>query len=45
MKSVCKIILWSCLFVGIMSSLSACGRFSQPYPVEGSGYPHNYPRH
>lgn len=24
--------------------MSACGKVSAPVPVEGSGYPHTYPR-
>ncbi len=24
--------------------LSACGKVSAPVPIEGSGYPHSYPR-
>lgn len=28
----------------IMFSLSGCGKKSAPMPIEGSGYPHTYPR-
>lgn len=24
--------------------LSACGKMSEPQPIEGSGYPHVYPK-
>lgn len=39
MKSLQKILVILCLLCGI----AACGRYSLPEPVEGSGYPHNYP--
>lgn len=42
MKSLQKILLIICMFAGFCA-LSACGRYSAPSPIEGSGYPHNYP--
>jgi len=30
--------------LGLMLSLNACGKVSSPIPLEGSGYPHTYPR-
>lgn len=30
--------------ISLIMILSACGKVSEPIPVEGSGYPHNYPR-
>ena len=42
MKNICKVLLLS-LLLFIAASLTACGRYSAPYPVEGSGFPHNYP--
>lgn len=29
----------------MLLNLSACGKLSAPVPIEGSGYPHSYPRH
>lgn len=26
-----------------LSALCACGRYSEPSPVSGSGFPHSYP--
>ncbi len=26
-------------------NISACGKISDPKPIEGSGYPHIYPRY
>ncbi|MDO4162451.1 MAG: hypothetical protein Q4D80_05570 [Pseudomonadota bacterium] len=42
MKFLQKILLVICLF-GCLLCLNSCGRFSAPIPIEGSGYPHNYP--
>lgn len=25
-------------------AVAACGKISMPQPIEGSGYPHSYPR-
>ena len=36
---VCFVILALC------STLVGCGKVSSPVPLEGSGYPHSYPRH
>jgi len=44
MTNICKIILILSV-IGLFSiSATACGRYSAPYPVEGSGYPHTYPQ-
>lgn len=32
------------LLTAVVFSLSACGKVSAPEPIEGSGYPHTYPR-
>ena len=29
----------------VIFSLTACGKVSNPSPLEGSGYPHSYPRY
>lgn len=42
MKYLQKIILGMCV-CGILTAVSACGRYSEPSPVAGSEYPHNYP--
>lgn len=42
MKSLQKILLIICILAGFCA-LSGCGRYSLPSPIEGSGYPHNYP--
>ena len=31
--------------LGVLIGLSACGKVSSPVPLEGSGYPHTYPRY
>ncbi|MBR1825869.1 MAG: hypothetical protein IJ770_04710 [Alphaproteobacteria bacterium] len=43
MKHFLKIILLCCICFVVFASLCACGRYSAPYPVEGSGFPHQYP--
>jgi len=30
--------------LALVVGLSACGKVSAPEPLEGSGYPHSYPR-
>ena len=42
MKNFKKIFL-VLLLTGIVVNLSACGRYSEPSPIEGSNFPHNYP--
>ena len=32
------------VLASIVLGLSACGKVSSPEPLEGSGYPHTYPR-
>jgi len=44
MENLYKIFLLISLVAFILTSITACGRFSEPYPVEGSGFPHSYPR-
>ncbi|MBQ8481747.1 MAG: hypothetical protein IJ532_04370 [Alphaproteobacteria bacterium] len=45
MTNICKIILLFAV-IGVLSlSTAACGRYSAPYPVEDSGFPHTYPQH
>ncbi len=36
-----KHILALCL---VILALGGCGKMSAPSPIEGSGYPHSYPR-
>ena len=44
MTNICKIILLFAV-IGVFSlSTTACGRYSAPSPIEGSGYPHTYPQ-
>lgn len=40
MKNGLKVLALFLLILGI----SACGKMSEPSPIEGSGYPHTYPR-
>lgn len=35
-------IIFGFICVALLT-LSACGRYSEPSPIEGSGFPHNYP--
>lgn len=41
MKKTLLLLLFSLFITG---TLSACGKMSAPKPMEGSGYPHSYPR-
>lgn len=43
MKKICKIFAFLLLFA-ITAELSGCGKMSNPEPIEGSGYAHEYPR-
>ncbi len=43
MKYIAKIFYLSAFMALILLS-SACGKISDPVPIEGSGYPHSYPR-
>ena len=43
MKNLQKLIFFSCSIALLLMLLTACGRYSEPSPIEGSGYPHNYP--
>ena len=40
MKQMLKMLL----LIGVVMSVAACGKMSDPKPVENSGYPHVYPR-
>ena len=40
MKSGFRFLMLFVLLLGI----AACGKMSDPLPMEGSGYPHTYPR-
>ncbi|MBQ4399760.1 MAG: hypothetical protein II830_00535 [Alphaproteobacteria bacterium] len=44
MSNIRKIILLVTIISAFAVSLSACGRYSSPSPVEGSGFPHQYPK-
>ena len=44
MTNICKIILLFAVIGAFSLSVTACGRYSPPSPVENSGYPHNYPQ-
>ncbi len=37
-------VLFWILLVAAGLSVSGCGKVSAPAPLEGSGYPHSYPR-
>lgn len=43
MKNSVKILALF-LIAAAAISLSACGKVSSPEPIQGSGYPHSYPR-
>ncbi|MBR3677186.1 MAG: hypothetical protein IKN71_08650 [Alphaproteobacteria bacterium] len=43
MKNICKMFMLSLLLTFITLTITSCGRYSKPYPVEGSGFPHQYP--
>lgn len=42
MKNICRFTVLVTL-VAVLA-LSACGKMAAPSPVEGSGYPHTYPK-
>ncbi|MBR1601444.1 MAG: hypothetical protein IJ677_07690 [Alphaproteobacteria bacterium] len=44
MTNIYKIILLFAVIGSLSLSASACGRYSAPSPVEGSGFPHTYPQ-
>lgn len=44
MKNIYKMFALFMLLTFVALTLSACGRYSKPYPVEGSGFPHQYPK-
>ena len=44
MKNFFKLV--SLVFISLMVlEVSGCGKVSIPVPIEGSGYPHKYPRY
>ncbi len=43
MKFFAKLI-WIVCLTSVVLGISACGKVSSPTPIEGSGYPHTYPR-
>lgn len=43
MKKICKIFTFL-LLTAALSELGGCGKMSNPEPIEGSGYAHEYPR-
>ncbi len=44
MKDLVKFLMFFSVFFFILY-ISGCGRISANVPIEGSGYPHTYPRH
>ena len=32
------------IMMSLLLFITACGKMSPPEPIEGSGYPHTYPR-
>ena len=40
-SSICAVLV----VLALVMCLGACGKVSSPEPLEGSGYPHTYPRH
>ncbi len=43
MKNFSKIFCVA-LLAALICAVCACGKVSNPVPMEGSGYPHSYPR-
>lgn len=41
MKKFLAVLFFALFAAGMLSS---CGKLSAPVPIEGSGYPHSYPR-
>ena len=44
MRYFSKVFAIFCLSVMVLA-VAACGKVSNPMPIEGSGYPHSYPQH
>lgn len=44
MQKISKVLLLLALSLSLLGVVS-CGKVSRTVPVEGSGYPHSYPRH
>lgn len=40
----CPKIILAVLFLSAILGVTACGKMSDPVTIEGSGYPHDYPR-
>ncbi|MBP5352699.1 MAG: hypothetical protein J6Y91_02910 [Alphaproteobacteria bacterium] len=45
MKKLQKIFLLITVLGLCAVNLSSCGRYSEPSPIESSGFPHQYPQH
>lgn len=43
MKKIIQYMLAAVAF-SMLLNISACGKVSSAVPIEGSGYPHTYPR-
>ena len=39
-----SVVLTVFAVLALVVGLSSCGKVSAPEPLEGSGYPHSYPR-
>ncbi len=44
MQKISKILLLLVMAFSLLGVIS-CGKVSRTIPIEGSGYPHSYPRH
>ncbi len=44
MKYVFKIFTCTAIVICILN-VASCGKASDPKPIDGSGYPHSYPRY
>lgn len=43
MKNLTKFLMLS-VMISMFLGIAACGKVSKAVPIEGSGYPHTYPR-
>ena len=43
MKKIYKLLTLLLMMTSLLF-ITACGKMSLPTPIEGSGYPHSYPR-
>lgn len=37
-------VIFAVLLIASVAATSSCGKISAPATIEGSGYPHSYPR-